>query len=533
MINNDPDNHNDLTTIMENKFNDNELDRWLREHAEAPASDGWDTPSEAVWTGLRTGLDARKKRRRFFLLLWFGLLAGLLGGIGFWQFQPEQPHLSTETSGSPLITEQKTNTLSAPISSEKSASPSAAATPADNDNPGTSPASGISGKTTTNHTQIAKSPTPEPVNTTTTRNSNSIQSTTVQTTAQVNTTPPPAATQTAGSGPKISGSLSIENKPQQPQVLQPGPTTGTLKNQDVIAPNVPALLPTLPAAPLVLLPIRQQAFHPEPIDLITPVEKMATPGQAGWYAGAVSGMFFTSRNLQTQTGQALNGTEAGTWTWQQGIQFGRTLNAHWAIESGLQRSSIQLQAERQIHFQYRTDREKFNADRYLYQSSTDQVVQTSFGEVEMWMDMGREPSRPILNLASVDIILRTNEQVNFLRIPVLLRYQAGKGPWQWSLNTGLGINLKSDYTLSLTAARANRPGVRDISARVQNRPDGLAPVMLDAQFGAGLQYRLAPNWALELSPQLRYGISSINRNSALKSYAISSGLQLGLNYTFH
>lgn len=519
MTTNDPNDQNDLTTIMEDKFNNNELDRWLREQAEAPAPDGWDTPPEAVWTGLRTGLDARKKRRRFFLLLWFGLLAGLLGGIGFWQFQPAQPHPITETVARQPMTKQKTNTLSDPVFSEKTAR----ATAADVKNPDTTKTTCISGTTTkaTDYAHETEIQVPEPVNTTTTP------------TTPVNTTPLPAAAQASGSAPKTPDQLPAENRPQQPREQHAETTAEGSENQKVAGLKIPALLTKLPPATLAPLPPRQRTFHPEPIFLITPVEKTEKPGKAGWYASVVSGMFFTSRNLQTQAGQALNGTESGAWTWQHGIQFGRNLNAHWAFETGLQHSSIQLKAERLIHFQYRTDREKFNLNRYLYQNSTDQVIQTSFGEVDMRMDMAREPSRPILDQANVEIMLRTSEQVNFLRVPLLLRYQTGTGPWQWSLGAGLGINLKTGYELSLTAARANRPGVRDISARVQHRPDGLAPVMLDAQFGAGLQYRLAPRWALQLSPQLRYGISSINRNNALKSFAISGGLQLGLNYNFN
>ncbi len=504
-----------ITTIMENKFNDNELDRWLRSNAEAQAPDGWDSPSEAVWTGLRSGLDARKKRRRFFLLLWFGLLAGLLGGIGFWQFQPENAGSATETISKQPVAEQKTNVAPTPILTEKSV-----ATPTGADNGDTPQASGFFEKNTTATKQTQSA----------------------QTTAQVNTKTLPAAAQATGSSPKTnpqstdpaSGPMAVpaQKIPQELPEQQPGTSPEASENRYGMALETPALLSTLPQAPLSPLPAHQRAYHPEPV-LITPVEKTEKPRKAGWYAGAVSGMFFTSRNLQTQTGQALNGTETGSWTWQHGIQLGRNLNAHWALETGLQRSSIRLQAERLILFQYRTDREKFNPNRYLYQNSTDQVIQTSFGAVDMRMDMGREPSRPILDQANVEIMLRTNEQVNFLRIPLLLHYQTGKGPWQWSLGAGLGINLKTGYELSLTAARANRPGVRNISARVQNRPDGLAPVMLDAQFGAGLQYRLAPRWALQLSPQLRYGISSINRSSALKSFAVSGGLQLGLNYNFN
>jgi len=81
-----------------NLFNDNELDRWLRQsagHGNAPpASDGWDTPAEHVWTQVRTGLDDRKKRRRRYFAFWTVLLIGLFAG-GWWAvsaaFSPNAP----------------------------------------------------------------------------------------------------------------------------------------------------------------------------------------------------------------------------------------------------------------------------------------------------------------------------------------------------------------------------------------------------------------------------------------------------------
>ncbi len=75
-------------------FDDTELDRWLRDNAgrynRTPAPDGWDTPSNAVWEGLRAGLDRRKKRRRYGWL-WLFLFCGLFaGGLIAYRQMPAQ-----------------------------------------------------------------------------------------------------------------------------------------------------------------------------------------------------------------------------------------------------------------------------------------------------------------------------------------------------------------------------------------------------------------------------------------------------------
>jgi len=253
--------------------------------------------------------------------------------------------------------------------------------------------------------------------------------------------------------------------------------------------------------------------------------------KTGGYVAALGGAFYTSRHLRTANGAAPNGRESGAWTTQAGVLAGLTLNRRWALETGVQWTAIRLHAERAIAFPYRQNTEQYDAQRFLYRNSIQETIETSFGAVDMRMDFGREPSRPIGDQALLHLTLQTDEQVRYVRIPLILRWTAGAtGPWQWSLAGGIGLDIEAGYQLQMTAARADRPGVRAIRAGIQGRARGLSPLMADLQLGAALDLNLTPHWSLRLAPEFRYGLSAMYRLGALRSKAVSGGVQLGVVY---
>ncbi|MBL7776147.1 MAG: hypothetical protein JNK89_09105 [Saprospiraceae bacterium] len=519
---------------MEHKFNDQELDRWLRENAAPegapPTGDDWDSPPEQVWVKVRAGLDRRKKRRRaFYLWLSAALLLGALAGAAYWQQIADKPAVPVAMVPFPAPTKpaaEKPNSTESP----SQATPTSAPTQLPANQSTSKPQTSTSKLQTSNfklQTSNSKLQTPN--------------------FKHINT-PLPAR---AGLPSRPAGAFENSQQPSEPQIAAPSQTPASpsqptqsdrgAKLPDLLsdkAPNATApqlLSPAIQQSALPALPgetIPPLEFHRQPVFPTVEIVPVKMKPAGSWYAQAVSGLFFTSRQLKNTGVQAPNGRESGAWTWQQGLHLGYRLGQHWSLETGLERSAVRLQAERTLQFQYRTDREKFNPQRFVYQNSSDQAMQTAFGEVEMRMDLSREPNRPIADLAVIRLELSTDEQVRYLRLPLLLRWTAGRGPWQWNLSGGLGLSFETGYALSLTASRSNRPGLRNISARVQQRVNGLAPAVLDAQFGAALSCRLSPAWSVGFSPEFRYGLSSMYRNGPYRSLAVSAGLQLGLQYHF-
>lgn len=469
-----------------NSFNDNELDRWLRQSAgqghEPPAPDGWDTPPEDVWAQLRADLDQRRKRRRLLWAVWSVALIGLAGAA--W-------HAGTPSRSQPFRTEEKGNVVT-PLNEPSNSSFS------ENTNP-----------------QIAlietKSETVIPDN----------SGPAAGTLAYVKPAPHPDVAPVRW--------LPADDKPSATELsgIIPPPAAGTgTANAQITreAVDAPVPLPVAPA-PLTGKPAYLPSLNLFPVSPVIRPQK----DRPRLYAGFTTGMFFTTRKLQHAGTDVPNGRESGACTWQQGLSLAWKFHRHWAVESGLQRAAVHLQAQRELQFRYRLNQEKFDQQRFLYQNSANDVMETSFGAVEMRMDVGREPSRPVNDLAVFRVTLRTDEQARYWRMPLTLRWSpAARGPWQWSLAGGIGLNFSAGYELSLDAARANRPGIRGVSARLSGNANGLAPMMTDLQLGGQLAYRLSQRCTLSLSPEFRYGLSPMYRGAAFRSLAVSQGIHAGI-----
>ena len=507
---------------MEN-YNDKELDRWLRDNAGSreapPAADGWDSPSKGVWTGLRAGLDQRKKRRRWLLLLGLGLILALGGsGLAYWFKTNYTAAQTAHTTVAPSIPQQaEINITEASQNSKQAEGKPTNTHPTVNTNTPLPAGKNVSNRPAGDQFKSPGNIAPEKLHNTGM--------------SQIGSNPRPTSQDGAGQLERVQPRV-LEVNLASTVIAQNLTKTMNPDESDSEESAAHEFIPVSPFAALQILPPPALNWQRKPQLPTAPIEPHQS-SQVQWYAGAVGGLFFSTRRLKNAHGQTPNGQESGAWSWQQGLQAGFKLNPHWAIETGLQRTSVRLHAERVVQFQYRTDQEQFNPDRFIYQNSSDQLVQTSFGEVEMRMDLNREPNRPITDHALLKLNIRTDEQVHYLRIPLLLRWNTATGPWQWSLAGGLGLSFEKGYELSMTAARSNRPGIRDISARAKRRANGLAPITLDAQLSAGVQYRIAPKWSIQLSPEFRYGLSSMYRNGPFQSLAVSGGLQLGMSYHFN
>ncbi|MCC6462607.1 MAG: hypothetical protein IT260_19220 [Saprospiraceae bacterium] len=491
----------------------NELDQWLRQHADPgtdqPAPDGWDTPSGTVWAGVRAGLDQRRKRRRRFLF-WLFFLAGL-AGTGLWlgdSLTPAAKHLAPPmavperpaAAPNPKQPAVQAEQLSRLKATGAALPPAGRLLPAAADSKIKNPSTAA----TRVQNQIA-SRQPDPAS---------------QNTGPKSSLQPLQAEAAASADPIVPAplpGLAPENT-----VLTDGPRPASAGLHAPALQTLPGHWPPL-AGPAPASP-------PLPPSGNAPIRPLPQPNRL--YVAATAGLRFTTRSLQGPGNAKPKGRESGAWVREVGLCAGWQVQPHWAIETGLQRTAIRLQAERVLNFRYRTNTEQFDNQNFAYRNSDEEKLETSFGQVDLRMDLSREPNRPIDDQAAVALSLRTDEQVNYWSIPLLLRRVQHSGRWQWSLSAGIGLHLEAGYQVQVQAARANRPGIRNIQVRLQGRANGLSPLFWDARLGAGLQYRLSPRASIALAPEFRYGLSSIYRRGPFRSLTRSGGITAGLAWQF-
>ena len=513
-------------------MNDQEFDQWLRKEAgtggRQAAADGWDNPPEHVWSGLRAGIDQQKKKRRWLIWSTFALLFMVTAfGVLYWS--------NSVLSHSPA---------------KQAISPNTQQTQ-QNPNPAPQPAQQLLTLQTTKQAQTKPHPTPgkqEAVKTQKTAlpaqpNPKRDQSIAVQVrNKELSKDLPGNSTASIvnkdqESQPTVTTSVSTQIDKRQTQEI-PAPLHSTPTVQEVSTGKTAGLqtavptttkqiveIPLLPSLNNMMLDLPKRTIE-KPTVVPSPTKPVRST-QRSIQVSAVSGPMFTRSAVRNKNGSVPNGLESGSWTWQHGAQIGIGLSEHWTLETGIQLAGICLQAERTINFQYRTNLEQFNQQDFLYTNSDLQTIETSFGVVEMRMNIGREPNRPITDQAAVQLKLRTEEKVRYIRFPVRVHWQQKSRNWQWGLYGGFGLNLEAGYDLKLTAARTDRPGVRNIRARTQQRAAGLAPMVLDAEIGLQGAWQVTPGFALTVSPTLRHSLSSMYKNGPFRSLAVTGGVQAG------
>lgn len=478
-------------------FDDSGLDRWLRENAgrydNDPDPGAWDTPSNAVWEGLRADLNRRKKRR---MAWWFllPLVAGLaLSGIvvfrrseGPVRAPARQQRITLESAVSPAFQAPRPQAAAAAL---PPAQPTGRRVVPANGRAAASRSRQVPGVA---HVWPSDAPVENRIETPFTRAF--AGHTVLDETVAANRTAALRAPETA----------RASAFPTLPLLLRDGLPRISRKALFIVSP------PQTPSG------LRLKA---------------AQPGI--FYTGLSGGIFYTSRMLRANGAKRPNGRESGAWAQAFGLRAGITLGRRWAFETGVQTATIHLTAQRAIRYPYPTAQEQFDAASFTYRTSAEQSIETAFGAVQMRVYISREPNRPIANQDLLELQLRTDEQARYLRLPALVRWRSNAaGPWRWGLGAGLGFNLKNGYELEITAARPNRQGVRDLSARrLRNRIEGMAPVLVDVQIDAGMELYLSPRWSLHLTPEFRYGLNSLYRNGPFRSHAVAGGLHMGLVWT--
>lgn len=482
------------------------LDHWLREHADGsqmlPSADGWDQPSEQVWTAVQAGL-RRRKRRRLVFFWWLSLGAVLGGGAvagsmgRYWKGGFEAKAIGSSA-------ENQTG-FEASHSLNRGASPEVNPTP--NPSPEGEVHAPAGSKLSSFHKTIYFQQQPK---------GHALSEGKLPALSGeglgVGSTP--------GQGFPSSGTAILNN----PAVLRPVSITPETKLSVNI--STPENLPVAIASRIEPSAARvspESSVAPTLLPFSLPLKN--TP--SFWTFGASGGYFFTTRTLRAPTGDRPNGTEHGAWTWQGGFFVRRNLHRYWSLESGLQWTAIGLQAERSGRVRFRSNQERYDPSRDVYQTTARQQMETSFGAVDLRFDISRRAGQAIDDQEIIRLSLNTDEQVRYLRMPLALRYTNGRGRWHWGAQFGGGLSWRTGYALYLKAGSSDRLAIVDVQARAERRAAGLAPLVGDVHLAFDLDYQLTPRIAFHLAPEIRHGFTSLYRNGPFASYPLTTGLQAG------
>jgi hypothetical protein len=152
------------------------------------------------------------------------------------------------------------------------------------------------------------------------------------------------------------------------------------------------------------------------------------------------------------------------------------------------------------------------------------VVHTPCGSI----DLHNEPPPQFGNTnpqngESLNIKTEVSETIHFVYVPLIVRYQFGKGKFSFLAEGGGAINFVSKDMIHVT--------VND-SYQESNNLDGLNNINYSLLLGAGVKYNFYRGLSTFLKPSLRYSVTPINDSNPIYSYPYYLGIGAGLSIHF-
>jgi hypothetical protein len=460
--------------------NDAHLDQWLKANADAggasPSDNHWDKPDSQVWATLKQALDRKRKRRRLIWWFWTSIgVALILAVIGRWQIlQIKQQH---PIENPEKIAKQGETTPGLPI-------PSAI-------------------ETSKNTTQKITWPTSKEIETPKQKKPD---------------------TQAHMHHSAVSGSPDL--KPEDQSAI---PFSTKKPEIQALTVEVKEMEPLQMLLPYEIQPLERSVSLPA-LFIQAPFRLKRS---ASWQIGLETGWMFTDRVIKNaRSGIVPNGTEKGAFSLQWGVLVNKKIGPHWAIESGVQLAGIHIQADREGTFRYRAADELFDPARQVYTSAVDRTLETAYGAVDLRFNVNRNAGQPIPEQTRIRLRFRTDEKIQYLRIPLGLQIRTQGKRWYADAGIGIGLNIRRGYQLIINDLDSDQMAIRTIEVRASNRINGMSSFLTDGYFQTGINYQLNRSIHLQMKAAYRRGIQSMYRNGPFISYPSTLGLNLVLFRSF-
>jgi len=162
------------------------------------------------------------------------------------------------------------------------------------------------------------------------------------------------------------------------------------------------------------------------------------------------------------------------------------------------------------------------------QSSGDAVMNGAAGVIKL----NRVPATSRLTglmestVGSADLLLSSNnfeQNFEYVELPLLIRYRLIDKSWKMHMLGGVSANMLV----------GNRVYVSDDQGKSYiGKTSDMSSLSYSASVGLGMGYRLSEKIRLQVEPQLKYYLQSLNRNPDVRFKPYSIGIYTGVSYEF-
>lgn len=151
------------------------------------------------------------------------------------------------------------------------------------------------------------------------------------------------------------------------------------------------------------------------------------------------------------------------------------------------------------------------------------VVQTPCGAIDLYNVPPQHNGRNHRDGDTIKIKTETLESLQFINIPLTLRYRFGQHKISYFVETGAAISFVKGDKVKITI---------DDSYTENNERDGLRNLNYSFLLSAGAQYNFYKGLSISFKPSFRYSFTPVNQVNPLSSYPYYFGAEMGFSIHF-
>ncbi len=151
------------------------------------------------------------------------------------------------------------------------------------------------------------------------------------------------------------------------------------------------------------------------------------------------------------------------------------------------------------------------------------VVNTPCGAIDLYKEPPHQNSGNLQNGDTLKIKTETSESIQFINVPLMVRYNFGNNKFKYFVSGGGSVNFVRGDQVKVV--------VND-SYTETNEHDGLKSMNYSLTLGIGVQYNFYRRVNVFLNPTFRYSITPVNQYNPMDAYPYFIGIGAGLSVHF-
>ena len=526
---------------MSKDLNKDNLENYFKKSFEglgdAPFEDGWDTPSEGVWTGISGGMnDAKIGFWSFKNWKLWAMLALLLTAIVIYQFCTYQNNFDSlneqvlqnvamiEDLKKELQEEQKNDFDTSKQTIDNQAS--LEAFPSDRDRLGQDERNiddqeASSDKLVTSESGVAKSsPLTTPKVSSLNVNSDSHKTTTRNDTKKselFDLVQPEEVELQEEHNPVIAETVAKPSEKTRIPIISR-------------IPNQPSFVTSLNNTPELELNNPIPFLSRDPIKTTSYKKWSIQPYLSTLFANRVL------RNKETGKVRDFGQSNSSEFSYGGGADINLHLNKNWSIFSGLSYQNLNLTSVHRVGLRYSEVDAAIN-DNGNPERDYDVDMSTEYGDINFEVRAENEQQHDGFDYSEgrpIRANVTVAQQLHYMSIPVGLKYQLNAGKWSVALKGAVMPSFLVADEIDITKIKfvEDRLVVRDAQLKANKVSKLLNPFVLNAQAGLGIGYQISSNLKLAVEPNLQANLTPYLERPKREVRIYSLEFRAGLAYQF-